>query len=133
MLVELLFSWLICIYWEDIDVGGVVYYVCYVVFMEWVWIEWMCVFGYGQECMCVEYGMVFVVCLMQMDFIKLVWLDDILQVSVCLVQLKKVSMVFDQQILCDGELLLLVWVCIVVLEVVSFCLCGMDEVVFVML
>lgn len=72
MLVSFGFSWLICIYWEDIDVGGVVYYVCYVVFMERVCIEWMWVLGFGQECMCIDYGLVFVVCLMSMDFLRLV-------------------------------------------------------------
>lgn len=39
------FEFNICVYIEDIDVGGIVYYVNYICFMECICIEWLCVFG----------------------------------------------------------------------------------------
>ena len=53
--------------------------------------------------------------------------------SARLVQLKKASMVFDQQILRDGELLLSARVRIAALEAASFRPRGMDEAVLAML
>ena len=99
MSVEPRFSWPTRIYWEDTDAGGVVYHARYVAFMERARTEWMRALGYGQERMRAEHGMVFAVRSMQMDFIRPARLDDTLQVSARLVQLKKASMVFDQQIL----------------------------------
>ena len=133
MSVEPRFSWPTRIYWEDTDAGGVVYHARYVAFMERARTEWMRALGYGQERMRAEHGMVFAVRSMQMDFIKPARLDDTLQVSATLVQLKKASMAFDQQILRDGELLLSAQVRIAALEAASFRSRGMDEAVLAVL
>ena len=127
MSVEPRFSWPTRIYWEDTDAGGVVYHARYVAFMERARTEWMRALGYGQERMRSEHGMVFAVRSMQMDFIKPARLDDALQVSATLVQLKKASMVFDQRVERDGELLLSAQVRIAALDAASFGPRGMDE------
>jgi len=127
MSVEPRFSWPTRIYWEDTDAGGVVYHARYVAFMERARNEWMRALGYGQERMRSEHGMVFAVRSMQMDFIKPARLDDALQVSATLVQLKKASMVFDQRVERDGELLLSAQVRIAALDAASFRPRGMDE------
>ncbi|KAA8992584.1 tol-pal system-associated acyl-CoA thioesterase [Stenotrophomonas cyclobalanopsidis] len=127
MSVEPRFSWPTRIYWEDTDAGGVVYHARYVAFMERARTEWMRALGYGQERMRSEHGMVFAVRSMQMDFIKPARLDDALQVSATLVQLKKASMVFDQRVERDGELLLSAQVRIAALDAASFRPRGMDE------
>lgn len=127
--VEPRFSWPTRIYWEDTDAGGVVYHARYVAFMERARTEWMRALGYGQERMRSEHGMVFAVRSMQMDFIKPARLDDQLQVSASLVQLKKASMVFDQQVLRDGQLLLSAQVRIAALDAASFRPRGMDDAV----
>jgi acyl-CoA thioester hydrolase len=127
--VEPRFSWPTRIYWEDTDAGGVVYHARYVAFMERARTEWMRALGYGQERMRTEHGMVFAVRSMQMDFIKPARLDDQLQVSASLVQLKKASMVFDQQVLRDGQLLLSAQVRIAALDAASFRPRGMDDLV----
>ena len=131
--VEPRFSWPTRIYWEDTDAGGVVYHARYVAFMERARTEWMRALGYGQERMRSEHGMVFAVRSMQMDFIKPARLDDQLQVSANLVQLKKASMVFDQQVLRDGQLLLSAQVRIAALDAASFRPRGMDDAVLVAL
>ncbi|HEL4259723.1 tol-pal system-associated acyl-CoA thioesterase [Stenotrophomonas maltophilia] len=133
MSVEPLFSWPTRIYWEDTDAGGVVYHARYVAFMERARTEWMRALGYGQERMRSEHGMVFAVRAMQMDFIRPARLDDLLQVSATLVQLKKASMVFDQRIERDGELLLSAQVRIAALDAVSFRPRGMDDAVLAVL
>ena len=133
MSVEPRFSWPTRIYWEDTDAGGVVYHARYVAFMERARTEWMRALGYGQERMRSEHGLVFAVRSMQMDFIKPARLDDTLQVSARLVQLKKASMVFDQRILRDGELLLSAQVRIAALEAASFRPRGMDSSVLAVL
>ncbi|CAH0243747.1 MULTISPECIES: tol-pal system-associated acyl-CoA thioesterase [Stenotrophomonas] len=127
--VEPRFSWPTRIYWEDTDAGGVVYHARYVAFMERARTEWMRALGFGQERMRTEHGMVFAVRSMQMDFIKPARLDDQLQVSASLVQLKKASMVFDQQVLRDGQLLLSAQVRIAALDAASFRPRGMDDLV----
>nr|KAJ9631474.1 hypothetical protein H2204_007919 [Knufia peltigerae] len=113
----------------DTDAGGVVYHARYVAFMERARTEWMRALGYGQERMRFEHGMVFAVRSMQMDFIKPARLDDQLQVSASLVQLKKASMVFDQQVLREGQLLLSAQVRIAALDAASFRPRGMDDLV----
>ena len=103
---ELRFSWPTRIYWEDTDAGGVVYHARYVAFMERARTEWMRALGFGQERMRSEHGMVFAVRSMEMDFLKPARLDDALQVTATLVQCRRASMVFAQQVLRDGQLLL---------------------------
>ena len=121
------FSWPTRIYWEDTDAGGVVYHARYVAFMERARTEWMRALGFGQERMRSEHGMVFAVRSMEMDFIRPARLDDALQVSATLVQCRRASMVFAQQVLRDGLVLLDAQVRIAALDAASFRPRGMDD------
>ncbi|KAF1014488.1 MAG: Acyl-CoA thioesterase YbgC [Stenotrophomonas maltophilia] len=128
-MVESRFSWPTRIYWEDTDAGGVVYHARYVAFMERARTEWMRSLGFGQERMRSAFGLIFAVRAMQLDFLKPARLDDVLQVGVTLVQLKRASMVLDQQIRCEGQLLLTAKVRIAALEAATFRPRGMDDAV----
>jgi len=121
------FSWPTRIYWEDTDAGGVVYHARYVAFMERARTEWMRALGFGQERMRSEHGMVFAVRAMQMDFIKPARLDDALVVNATLVQCKRASMVFAQQVLRDDQVLLTAQVRIAALDAETFRPRGMDD------
>ncbi len=121
------FSWPTRIYWEDTDAGGVVYHARYVAFMERARTEWMRALGFGQERMRSEHGMVFAVRSMEMDFIKPARLDDALAVTATLVQCKRASLVFAQQVLRDGQLLLDAKVRIAALDAQTFRPRAMDE------
>ncbi|MDV3467839.1 tol-pal system-associated acyl-CoA thioesterase [Stenotrophomonas sp. C3(2023)] len=121
------FSWPTRIYWEDTDAGGVVYHARYVAFMERARTEWMRALGFGQERMQREHGMVFAVRAMQMDFIRPARLDDALEVTATLVQCKRASMVFEQQVLRGDQVLLTAQVRIAALDAGSFRPRGMDD------
>lgn len=117
---ELRFSWPTRIYWEDTDAGGVVYHARYVAFMERARTEWMRGLGFGQERMRGEHGMVFAVRSMEMDFILPARLDDALEVTATLVECRRASMVFAQQVWREGQLLLTARVRIAALDAHTF-------------
>ncbi len=121
------FSWPTRIYWEDTDAGGVVYHARYVAFMERARTEWMRALGFGQERMRSEHAMVFAVRAMQMDFIRPARLDDALEVTATLVQCRRASMTFAQQVLRDGQVLLAATVRIAALDAQNFRPRGMDD------
>jgi len=121
------FSWPTRIYWEDTDAGGVVYHARYVAFMERARTEWMRALGFGQERMRSEHGMVFAVRAMEMDFLLPARLDDALEVTATLVQCRRASMVFDQQVSRDGQVLLAARVRIAALDAQTFRPRGMDD------
>lgn len=98
-----MFSLPIRVYWEDTDAGGVVYHAQYLAFMERARSEWMRAHGYGQELLRGEYGLLFVVRAMTLDFLRPARLDDALDASVRLQQCRRASLVFGQTVQRDGE------------------------------
>lgn len=100
------FSWPTRVYWEDTDAGGVVYHAQYLAFLERARTEWMRARGYGQETLRECHRLVFAVRAMRIDFRKPARLDDALEVSVCLRQCRKASLVVAQEVVRDGVLLL---------------------------
>ena len=94
------------IYWEDTDAGGVVYHAQYVAFLERARSEWMRAQGYGQERLRNEFGLLFAVRAMQLDFLKPARLDDALDVSAGLRECRRASVVFAQSIGRGDDLLL---------------------------
>jgi len=69
------------VYFQDTDAGGVVYHANYLNFMERARTEWLRVHGYSNAGMMKEFGMVFVVRSMKLDFLKPALLDDLLDVT----------------------------------------------------
>src|SRR5262245_17923145 len=101
-----MFSHPVRIYWEDTDAGGVVYHAQYVAFLERARSEWMRSRGYGQERLRNEFGLLFAVRAMQLDFLKPARLDDALEVSAGLRECRRASIVFAQAIRRGDDLLL---------------------------
>ena len=104
--VEPVFSWPTRVYWEDTDAGGVVYHAQYLAFLERARTEWLRARGKGQELLRREHDLVFAVRAMQVDFRQPARLDDVLEVSVVLVECRRASLVLAQAIRRDGALLL---------------------------
>ncbi|MGQ0800300.1 MAG: tol-pal system-associated acyl-CoA thioesterase [Pseudomarimonas sp.] len=102
------FSWPLRVYWEDTDAGGVVYHASYVRFIERARTEWLRSLGVTQSDWQARADRLFAVSSVQLDFLKPARLDDALDVSVELVELRGASMVFAQQLRrpADGALLL---------------------------
>ena len=99
------------VYWEDTDAGGVVYHAQYLAFLERARTEWLRAQGagleeLGQERLRAEHDLVFAVRAMRIDFRAPARLDDWLDVSVAVREVRKASLVFAQAIHRDGMLLL---------------------------
>jgi len=69
------------VYFQDTDAGGVVYHASYVNFMERARTEWMRTHGYSNAGLMKEFGVVFVVRSLKLDYLKPALLDDLLDVT----------------------------------------------------
>ena len=94
------------VYWEDTDAGGVVYHAQYLAFLERARSEWLRARGVAQDRLRAEHDLVFAVRAMRIDFRAPARLDDWLDVSVAVREVRKASLVFAQAIHRDGMLLL---------------------------
>jgi acyl-CoA thioester hydrolase len=100
------------VYYEDTDAGGVVYYANYLAFMERARTEWLRAIGYENRQLMDELGVVFAVRRACVDYLGPARLDDLLEVVVRIKQVRRASLVFEQQILrgdillCRGEITL---------------------------
>ena len=69
------------VYFQDTDAGGVVYHANYLNFMERARTEWLRTHGYSNAGLMKEFGVVFVVRSMKLDYLKPALLDDLLEVT----------------------------------------------------
>jgi acyl-CoA thioester hydrolase len=76
-----IFSWPVRVYFQDTDAGGVVYHASYVNFMERARTEWLRSHGYSNAGLMKEFGLVFVVRSLKLDYLKPALLDDLLEVT----------------------------------------------------
>ena len=102
------FSFPVRVYYEDTDVGGIVYYVNYLKFMERARTEFLRHLGYEQRVM-MEQCRMFVVADCSVNYRRPAQLDDLLQVTAEVVSVGKVKLIFRQQVcrgdemLCEGQ------------------------------
>lgn len=94
------------VYWEDTDAGGVVYHARYVAFLERARTEWMRSVGHDQQRLRDDDDLVFAVRSMRIDFRAPARLDELIDVSVSLVECRRASAVFVQSIRRHDVLLL---------------------------
>lgn len=76
------FVWPVRVYYEDTDLGGVVYYANYLKFMERARTEWMRALGFDQTALARDRGAVFVVSSLTIDYLKPAAFNDELAVTV---------------------------------------------------
>ena len=76
-----IFSLPIRVYFQDTDAGGVVYHANYLNFMERARTEWLRTHGYSNAELMKQFGAVFVVRSLKLDYLKPALLDDILSVT----------------------------------------------------
>ena len=100
-----IFHWPIRVYWEDTDAGGVVFYANYLKFFERARTEWLRQRGVSQQHLKDSTGAMFVVTDTQVSYRRPARLDDLLDVTVQLVESGRASFVIQQQALCQGQLL----------------------------
>ena len=93
------------VYYEDTDAGGIVYYANYLKFFERARTEWLRALGINQS-IYLEQNLGFVVTKVEMDNIASAKLDDLLNVKTTISELKRASLVFNQQISNQEQVLL---------------------------
>ena len=93
------FSWPVRVYWEDTDAGGVVYYANYLKFMERARSEWLRAFGFEQDVLRDEAGVVFVVRRVEIDYLSPVRFNEQIEVSVSLHEMGRVSISVKQELM----------------------------------
>lgn len=76
-----IFTWPVRVYFQDTDAGGVVYHASYVNFMERARTEWLRTHGYSNAGLMHEFGVMFVVRTIKLDYLKPALLDDMLNVT----------------------------------------------------
>ena len=85
-------------YYEDTDLGGVVYHANYLRFMERARTEWLRSLGFEQDALRERHRVQFVVVEARTEFRRPARFNDELLVSVSVREMKRASIVFDQDI-----------------------------------
>src|SRR5574340_1403179 len=93
------FVWPVRVYWEDTDAGGVVYYANYLKFMERARSEWLRSFGFEQDVLRHEAGVVFVVRRVEIDYLSPARFNEQLDVTVVLHEARNASLRVRQELL----------------------------------
>ncbi len=99
------FSAVYRVYYEDTDAAGVVYHANYLKFMERARMDWLISFGYLPQQPAKNWGVIFAVRSVTLDFIKPASLGDSLCVSIGDVEKRGASLKIQQQIFRDQQLL----------------------------
>jgi acyl-CoA thioester hydrolase len=99
------FKFTLRVYWEDTDAGGVVFFANYLKFFERARTEWLRSLGFGQERLRLDTGAIFVVADTSVRYLSPARLDDLLELTVQIVDAGRASMTIAQQAWRGGELL----------------------------
>ncbi len=100
------FRWLVRVYFEDTDAGGVVYHATYLHFMERARTEWLRALGFEQDRLRADQGVLFVVRRMGIEYRGAARFNDLLVVTSRLSGQGRASLDFEQTVLreADGSL-----------------------------
>ncbi|MGH9578687.1 MAG: tol-pal system-associated acyl-CoA thioesterase [Terriglobales bacterium] len=99
------FQFQVRVYYEDTDRGGVVYYANYLRFFERARSEWLRSLGVNQERLAAVEGIGFVVARAEIDFKAGARLDELLSVTVKMMERKKTYLWLEQRALReDGQI-----------------------------
>lgn len=93
------FVWPVRVYWEDTDAGGVVYYANYLKFMERARSEWLRAYGFEQDVLRDDAGVVFVVRRVEIDYLSPARFNEQLEVSVALHEAGRASLSVRQELM----------------------------------
>jgi acyl-CoA thioester hydrolase len=94
---ELFNPFLVRVYWEDTDAGGVVFYANYLKFFERARTEWLRALGIEQRALQETAGSIFVVADVALRYLAPAKLDDLLTVTVKVLEVGKASIALEQQ------------------------------------
>jgi acyl-CoA thioester hydrolase len=121
------------VYFQDTDAGGVVYHANYLNFMERARTEWLRTHGYSNAGLMKEFGMVFVVRSIKLDYLKPALLDDCLDVTADIKEIGRSRITLAQNILRGAEMLTEAEVHLVCVSLANFKPASVPEVLRVQL
>src|SRR5690242_13623910 len=110
---EAAFLWKVRVYYEDTDLGGVVYHANYLRFMERARTEWLRSLGFEQDDLRDHHGVLFVVVDAAVSFRRPARFNDALRVTVEVKRSARASIEFHQEVrgaspgaelFCSGEI-----------------------------
>lgn len=90
------FNWPVRVYYEDTDVGGVVYYTNYLKFYERARTEMLRAMGFEQDELITSQSVIFAVRSVKVDYLKPARFNELLNVSARLSLVKTASLIFEQ-------------------------------------
>ncbi len=93
------------VYWEDTDAGGVVFYANYLKYFERARTEWLRSKGLEQSSLQTHMDCIFVVAEVRLRYLAAARLDDLLTVTVQVLEQGKASLQLQQQAWRGGTLL----------------------------
>jgi len=93
------------VYWEDTDAGGIVFYANYLKFFERARTEWLRSLGVEQHVLRARTGAMFIVSQTALHYRRPARLDDLLDVTVDVLDAARATMRIAQQALRGEELL----------------------------
>ena len=99
------FRFTLRVYWEDTDAGGVVFYANYLKYFERARTEWLRSLGIEQETLRRDFGLLFIVTDTALSYRRPARLDDQLEVTARLLELRRASLQITQQAWRGAELL----------------------------
>jgi acyl-CoA thioester hydrolase len=114
------FIWPVRVYWEDTDAGGVVYYANYLKFLERARTEWLRALDIHQTELAGRDEVIFVVRRVEADYLRPARFDDALKVNCWLREVGRASLVMEQAVMRDDEVLLSARVKVACVGVQSF-------------
>ena len=96
---ETVFTHPVRIYYQDTDTGGVVYHASYLNFMERARYEWLRELGFTVDTMIRSHQMIFLIRSLSIEYFKPAVLDDLLGVTVKVIEVGRSRITLQQQIL----------------------------------
>jgi acyl-CoA thioester hydrolase len=92
------FTWPVRVYYEDTDAGGVVYYANYLKFLERARTEYLRELGFEQDQLKQEYGIIFAVHSLTIQYRKPAAFNDALRVTAAISDKGNARLTFKQMI-----------------------------------
>lgn len=99
------FNWPVRIYYEDTDAGGVVFYANYLKFFERARTEMLRNLGFEQDRLREQESLLFVVRSVNVEYLKPARFNEQIDVSARVSERKKTSLIFEQAITRQQDLL----------------------------
>ncbi len=93
------FVWPVRVYYEDTDSAGVVYYANYLCYFERARTEWLRALGFEQTELAAQYGVVFVVRSITVEYLRPARFNDALSISVELADVGASQIAINQRVL----------------------------------